>query len=300
MSALKQVRTETGIVHFRLDRRMSLSAFLMGADFTPLQVAPDRALVEEWLHYGSVYVDGVRRREDLELEPGQVLRVHTRRKNYVTGTELKKNIAADFQEFLVLDKPAGVPTHATLDNYVDNAQFRLSLELGSEVLVTHRLDIATQGLLILAKNKGAQAALNKAFMKGRVKKTYRAITVNRVPLGLHTHYINPETKVPRAISTDAAPGWWECKLEVLRSEKHELGFWSEIRLLTGKTHQIRAQLAALGTPILGDSTYGSAAPFPNKQSAFEQSIALECYALEFPFRNQELGFRRPHSIASQP
>lgn len=288
---MKQVREETGIVHLRTAYSTDIKSFLLASDLSPLPLVPNAGLVDEWLYYGCIYVDGLRLRENRELQEGQVLRLHTRRKSYVTGGKpLSDCLIINEEEFLVIDKPFGVPTHPTLDNYVDNVQYRLSQELGREILVTHRLDIPTQGLLILAKNKNAQAAINKAFAKGRVSKSYRALTANPLAQGLHTHYIDPETRVPREISDQTRDGWWECKLEVTLSQPHHLGFRSDIRLITGKTHQIRAQFAALGAPILGDVTYGSAHSF------LDGAIALECYAMEFPFRTQTYSLKRPKSL----
>lgn len=291
---MKQVREETGIVHLRTAQRTDIKSFLLNCDLSPLPLVPSSALVDEWLYYGCIYVDGLRFRENSELQEGQVLRLHTRRKNYVTGGKpLSDCLILNEEEFVVIDKPSGVPTHPTLDNYVDNVQYRLSQELSQEILVTHRLDVSTQGLLILAKNKNAQAAINKAFAKGRVSKSYRALTAKQVPEGLHTHYIDPQTRVPREISDQVHEGWWECKLEVTLSQPHRLGFRSDIRLITGKTHQIRAQFAALGAPILGDVTYGSTHSFSGG------ATALECYAMEFPFRTQTYSLKRSKSLVKE-
>lgn len=288
---MKQVRAETGIVHLRTANRTDVKTFLLGSDLSPLPISPDSILIDEWLYYGCIYVDGLRLRENQELQEGQLIRLHTRRKKYaLSPLPLSERLVANEEEFVVIDKPSGVPTHPTLDNYVDNVQYRLSQELKREILVTHRLDVATQGLLILAKNKNAQAAINKAFAKGRVNKWYRALTAKPISEGLHTHYINPETRVPREISDQPHTNWWECKLEVTLSQAHHLGFRADIRLFTGKTHQIRAQFAALGAPVLGDVTYGSSHAF------LEGGIALECFAMEFPFRLETYSLKRAKSL----
>jgi 23S rRNA pseudouridine1911/1915/1917 synthase len=292
---MKQVRAETGIVHLKVQFPARLTDFLSNSDLSPLPILPERKLIEEWLHYGCVYVDGLRTRQDVELSEGQILRLHTRRKNYVSGRlNLKSRIVLEEEEFLVIDKPAGVPTHATLDNYIENAQFQLSEELGRPILVTHRLDIATQGLLIFAKNAGAQAALNKAFAKGRVEKIYYALTKTPVNEGLHTHYMDPESRVPKRVSAEEIPGGWLCQLIVQETFAHAMGFSSKIRLLTGKTHQIRAQFAALGAPVIGDAAYGSKHGYSTPLG-----IALECNSLKFPFRSREYSVERRHSLLEE-
>jgi len=285
--SLKQIRPDTGICHLRVPQAGSLVDFLLNSDLAPLDIVPTRSLVGEWLHYGSVYVEGRRMREDCALQAGQIIRLHTRRKTYVTETPmLIERIAADHADFLVLDKPSGLPTHATLDNYIENAAYLLSQELGIALYVTHRLDVATEGLLILAKSPKAQAAINKQFAKRQVEKIYRAVTLKPVEARLHTHYMDPQSRVPKVISATPVAGWWECRLEVQSCTEFEDDWHIQLQLLTGKTHQIRAQLAYLGAPIKGDHVYGSKSVDTHRQ------IALECFELKFRWLQRAFYIRR--------
>ena len=284
---MKQIREDTGICHLRVTAPVRLKKFLREVDLAPLK---NPGTVDEWLHYGSVYVDGQRIRIDMNLQPAQIVRLHTRRKTYVTQIpDLRERVRFENQDLLVLDKPSGLPTHATLDNYVENAAYILSQQLGYPVYVTHRLDVATHGLLILAKSAKAQAALNKQFAKRQVEKIYRARTSQPVPLGLHTHWMNPESRVPKQISAQPVPGWWECQLEVLASGPQTL-----IRLITGKTHQIRAQFAAMGSAVDGDYVYGSKVP------AREGQIDLECFGMNFRWLQKDLKIDRSLRTGPEP
>lgn len=275
-----------GIRHFAVAQPASLKTFLSEHAYSGAQI-------EHWLYHGCVYVNGVRRRDDTSLTAGQIVRLHPEPKQYFWDrSPLKDRIVFDHPEFFALDKPAGLPVHATLDNYVDNAKFILEQELGCTVYSTHRLDVPTEGLLLFAKTPEAQTLINKLFAKRRVEKIYYAITANPVSAALHTLYINPETRVPRATSFESRTGWWECQLEVLESKLTAENYCHRIRLLTGKTHQIRAQLAALGSPILGDITYGS------KKSYVHERLALECHSLSFTYRSRTLTLTRPNSISA--
>ena len=277
---MKSAEGANGTHHIRVDNRITIRDFLAQQSFQPQSI-------DLWLHLGSIYADGKRVRTNITLEPGQVIRLHTRPKMYTWEPgPLRNRIVFDDPEFLVLDKPAGLPVHATLDNFVDNAKYILEQELGQPLYSTHRLDIPTLGLLIIAKNQDAQSLINKAFSKRRVEKIYHAITAHPVPLGEHVLYIDPESRVPRASSIQANETWWECRLKILNSIKNEFGICHTIQLLTGKTHQIRAQLAALGAPILGDELYGSAAKYVHGP------LALECYSLSFNFRSRALAVNR--------
>jgi 23S rRNA pseudouridine1911/1915/1917 synthase len=288
---LRQIRPETGICFFRVTEASGLVDFLQRADFSPLP-QPSIERVQKWLAFGAVYVDGQRRRVDLPLTPDQILRVHTHPKRYaVPFPEIQGRLVFEEEDFLVLDKPAGLPTHPTLDNYRENAKVRLEEELGRPLYTTHRLDIPTQGLLIFAKTPEAQVLLNRAFSKGRVSKTYRSLNEAALPLGPHTHYMNPKSRVPKQVTLEPRAGWWECRLRVDAVGVMPQGHAHEITLMTGKTHQIRAQAAALGAPILGDMTYGA------KENSVHERIELECFRLSFALRSRTFLIARRESIA---
>jgi 23S rRNA-/tRNA-specific pseudouridylate synthase len=279
---MKQVRLETGVCHFRVPATQSLRQFLEQADLSEL---PDRPPVDvsEWLYTGAVYVDGRRVREDISVPENAIVRLHTRRKRYVTEP-LRDRIVFQNANFVVLDKPAGMPTHATLDNFVENAKFLLERELGVPLFTTHRLDIPTEGLLVMAKTAPAQKLINRLFAQGWVEKIYFATAGRDVGTGEYTHYIEPTLQAPRPISLSQTDGWWECRLiveEVLSGHRHR------VRLLTGKTHQIRAQFAALGAPLNGDAMYGG--------STETEKLGLECAELAFRFQAEAFRFTRPTS-----
>lgn len=291
---MKQISPETGICFFRVSEPVALSEFLRARDFSPLNIVADASAIAEWFDYGCIYVNGKRQRADIELEREQVVRLHTRRKRYAENImEIRSRIVFDDSEFLVLDKPAGLPTHPTLDNFRDNAKFRLESELGIPLFTTHRLDVPTTGLLLFAKTPEAQRVLNKSFSLGRVEKIYRCVNAKSAPVGLYTHFINPTERVPRPIQIAEISGWWRVQMEILKCEAHPRGYWHEIKLLTGKTHQIRAQMAFLGAPILGDSLYGS--PRSGNKTSLER-IALECLRLSFTFRSRTFAIDRLRSL----
>ncbi len=144
--------------------------------------------------------------------------------------------------------------------------------------VVHRLDRPVGGLVIFAKTSKALARMNEMFRNGDVKKTYWAITRNRPPQTSDTltHYI---TTTERNNKSYASPtekkGSQKAVLtyrHIASSDRYHL---LEVNLLTGRKHQIRVQLSAIGCPIKGDLKYG------DKRSNPDGSISLMSRRIEF-------------------
>ena len=144
--------------------------------------------------------------------------------------------------------------------------------------VTHRLDRPVSGLVVFARTSKALSRLNDMFRKGEIHKTYWAIVKNRpvVPEGRLVHWIVRNEKMNKSFAYDH---------EVKDSKKAVLDYRVladgdnyhilEVRLLTGRHHQIRCQLAAMGCPIRGDLKYG----FPRSNP--DGSISLLSRHVEF-------------------
>lgn len=236
------------------------------------------------LHHGSIWANYVRVRENVQVEKGQYLRVHAQPRRFpVESINWKNTILHEEPDFLVINKPAGIPVHPTVDNWTENLLYCLEEFLKHPVLITQRLDTATAGLLILAKTKWFQAQFNKLLRERSLTKTYHALAKNPVATGEVLHYMKDTPHAPKQVFDEPFDGALECRLIVRKCEPYESNYLLEIELLTGRTHQIRAQLAALGTPILGDKIYGSEAsnPWQPQNYIAPEAIALRAYSLAF-------------------
>ncbi len=242
--------------------------------------------------FGAIYLNEKRCLDNVHVEEGTYLRVHQNPRRFPTEVfNWREQKVYEDEDLIVLNKPSGLPVPATVDNIRENIASLVARELDQDIFVTHRLDMGTSGLLILAKSKSAQADINQKLMQGEVQKIYRALVHGRdLPLGEWTHYMEPSPRAPKNVSLVQKPGWAPCKLKVLDQTEMPDGF-SEviIELITGRTHQIRAQMSASGFPIVGDFAYGS----PLKLADHEV-ICLQAFYLSFNLPNgEQKSFRLP-------
>lgn len=157
----------------------------------------------------------------------------------------------------------------------------------------HRLDKPVSGLVLFARSSKALSRLNEMMRERTIQKRYLAHVEGRVPAqeGRLEHYLIHDDFRARVASKENA----EAKKAIL-TYKQVAPQIVEIDLETGRYHQIRAQFAAIGCPIIGDRKYGSQKPFgpPNTQAIALQHILLE---LTHPVTKAPLSFSLPPHLA---
>ena len=144
--------------------------------------------------------------------------------------------------------------------------------------IIHRLDRVTSGVLIFAKKKSILVEFNDLFSSRKVQKTYLAIVKNKPPKNkeslinfLVKNNLEKRADIVQSRSKDSL----ECILSYQVIDKNDFGYLLEIKPKTGRFHQIRAQLANIGLPIIGDEKYGS------DQEYFPLSICLHAWKLTY-------------------
>lgn len=158
--------------------------------------------------------------------------------------------------------------------------------------VVHRLDRPVGGLVVFAKTSKALARLNEMFRTGQVHKTYWAISRNAptAESGTLTHWITTVERTNKSYaSVQPKPGAKEARLSyrhIASSDRYHL---IEVNLMTGRKHQIRVQLSAIGCPVKGDLKYG------DKRSNPDGSISLIARHIEFihPVSGKEISLTAP-------
>lgn len=193
---------------------------------------------------------------------------------------------------LVINKPAGLmvePDRNGHPNLLHQVRQYLKSKLSSQEEVyaqhIHRLDRPVSGIVLFAKQRSVLKNLSEQFAERKVKKYYHALTIQspESKTGTLEHWHRKEKK--KAVLYENEIEYSEkavLRYEISDADKNQF-LWT-IELHTGKYHQIRAQLAHLDCPVIGDSLYGSTVPYhPNR-------IALHAWKLVFfhPVTNEEM------------
>jgi tRNA pseudouridine32 synthase/23S rRNA pseudouridine746 synthase len=160
--------------------------------------------------------------------------------------------------FIVINKPAGLPVHATRAGGGNVEDFFALWQRGkSGPWLAHRLDRDTAGCLLIALRKSALIAAQALFANGGVAKTYWALvsgtprqSAGEIDLPLEKVTAGKSWKMAAAAGAPPATTSWRLLGAGGRQS------WLELRPHTGRTHQIRAHCAAIGHPIIGDPVYG--------------------------------------------
>ena len=182
----------------------------------------------------------------------------------INTEDIRRRILFEDDHIIVIDKPAGLAVESASYTSPDLKSILRTYLGGRDIFVVHRLDQPVGGILVFGKTSAAAAALS-AQLAGGMEKIYTARVSGEIPAdrGTLENEISFDKKSGRAVVRDVEEGagrgsprgaaaWKRAKLSYEKKSDHEL----EIRLYTGRRHQIRAQLAHAGMPILGDVRYG--------------------------------------------
>jgi tRNA pseudouridine32 synthase/23S rRNA pseudouridine746 synthase len=172
------------------------------------------------------------------------------------------------EALLVFDKPAGLLAVPGRGGDKQDCLWQRVCQRWPDALVVHRLDMATSGLMLFARRDDMQRRLSRAFASRQVDKHYVAIVAGRMPAAAGRIELplmadwprRPLQKVDAAQGRPSTTDWQVIGFDETRQTSR-----LALQPLTGRTHQLRLHLAAIGHPILGDALYAPPAVFERAQ-----------------------------------
>ena len=258
--------------------------------------AGSRAAAQRLIDEGRVTVDGEERNKRHALRGGEVIEVaEAVAAPTVEAPEASYAVAWEDEHLLVVDKPAGVVVHPARGH--ESGTLAQALErrgvaggpTGRSGIV-HRLDRDTSGLLVVSRTEDVHAALQAELKARRILREYLALVEGRpdARTGTIEAPLGRDRRVRTRISTDTADG--RAAVTHFETELVAEGYTLlRVRLETGRTHQIRAHLKAIGHPVAGDPEYGRAGALGLKR----QFLHAERLAFDHPVTGERIDVRSP-------
>ena len=218
-----------------------------------------RSRAQSCIRAGGVSIEPFRApKPALKLHPGDIVSIAQTMSGDVPMYD-DVQLIDETDDFWVFDKPAGMAVHPTANIYHNTLTRYVETQRGAQAYVVHRLDKETSGILLMAKTPEVSKALDRLFLSHELEKKYEAVVYNAggrffpgahetidIPLGFAGFEL---PKITMGI------GSLEAHTEVDCSEIHGDFARCQVRIHSGRQHQIRVHLALTGTPILGDKLY---------------------------------------------
>ncbi len=258
-----------------------------------------RSRIYQMVRKGEVRVNGGRVKVNTRLQAGDEVRippVQTRQAQEVripdeAIEQLQQAILHEDDDFLVLDKPAGMAVHkGSGQDWGVIEALRQARPKWKDLDLGHRLDRGTSGCLVLAKHRHALVLFQQELKQGQVNKFYLALVKGypadqrmQVDLPLSRQLLQGGERMVQVDEQDGKPASTIFRTQ----ERYRQASLVQCELLTGRTHQIRVHAAAMGFPLAGDEKYGDRDFNRQMQQRGLKRLFLHSSMVEFTALNNE-------------
>lgn len=227
-----------------------------------------RSDIQRAIKAGNVSIDGrVASRVSVKVNDGQMIRLTVETQpevNYIAPADIPLDVAYEDADIAVIDKPVGMTVHPGA-GHVDDTLANAAVSRWPRIVsigeidrpgIVHRLDRDTSGLMVVALSEKAYAGLTEMIWNREITRIYTALVhgipesregVVDAPIGRDPHH-----RTRQAVDESGRPSRTQYRVD------YEIGDFAylEVRLETGRMHQIRVHLNAIGHPVVGDQAYG--------------------------------------------
>lgn len=257
-----------------------------------------RARIQEWIHEGSVLIDGKewKPKDKVKGDEQVIIDVALEPEGEWLPQDIPVDVIYEDEDIIVVNKPVGLVVHpgaGVPDGTLVNAllYYDINLQKLPRAGIVHRLDKDTSGLLVIARSIRAHTSLIEQLQSKSMQREYDAIANGKIMSdGTVEASIgrNPKNRLKMAVVNGGKPAVTHYKVK----EKFEKYTYVHCQLETGRTHQIRVHMAHIGHPLLGDATYGIKSD-KLKQKLRRQALHAAQLTLVHPGTGVTMTFKAP-------